>query len=70
MHLKPNRSQSALVKTVPNRGAHASYTKYYFAYRHLITAMCDLISLIARFMGPTWGPSGADRTQEGPMLAP
>ena len=27
-------------------------------------------TLIARFMGPTWGPSGADRTQEGPMLAP
>ena len=27
-------------------------------------------TLIARFMGPTWGPSGADRTQLGPMLAP
>ena len=27
-------------------------------------------SLIARFMGPTWGPSGADRTQVGPRLAP
>ena len=27
-------------------------------------------SQIARFMGPTWGPSGADRTQVGPMLAP
>ena len=27
-------------------------------------------SLIARFMGPTWGPSGADRTQVDPMLAP
>ena len=27
-------------------------------------------SLIARFMGPTWGPSGADRTQVGPMLTP
>ena len=27
-------------------------------------------SLIARFMGPTSGPSGADRTQVGPMLAP
>ena len=27
-------------------------------------------SLIARFMGPTWGPSGTDRTQVGPMLAP
>ena len=27
-------------------------------------------SLIARFMGPSWGPSGTDRTQVGPMLAP
>ena len=26
--------------------------------------------LIARFMGPTWGPSWADRTQVGLMLAP
>ena len=26
-------------------------------------------SLIARFMGPAWGSSGADRTQVGPMLA-
>ena len=25
---------------------------------------------IVRFMGPTWGQSGADRTQVGPMLAP
>ena len=25
---------------------------------------------LARFMGPTWGPSRADRTQVGPMLAP
>ena len=27
-----------------------------------------IISLIARFMGPTWGLTGADRTQVGPML--
>ena len=27
-------------------------------------------TLIARFMGPPWGPSGVDRTQVGPMLAP
>ena len=27
-------------------------------------------SLITRFMGPTWGPPGADRTQVGPVLAP
>ena len=25
---------------------------------------------IARFMGPMWGPYGADRTQVGPMLTP
>ena len=33
-------------------------------------AILPLVFLIARFMGPTWGPSGADRTQVGPMLAP
>ena len=33
-----------------------------------ITAI--LYNLTARFMGPTWGPPGADRTQVGPMLAP
>ena len=27
------------------------------------------LTLIARFMGPTWGPHGADRSQVGPMLA-
>ena len=27
------------------------------------------ITLIARFMGPTWGLPGADRTQVGPMWA-
>ena len=27
-------------------------------------------AMIARFLGPTWGPSGTDRTQVGPMLAP
>ena len=27
-------------------------------------------ALIARFMGPTWGPSGAETTQVGPMLVP
>ena len=27
-------------------------------------------SQITSFMGPTWGPSGTNRTQVGPMLAP
>ena len=30
----------------------------------------QVASVIARFMRPTWGPSGADMTQVGPMLAP
>ena len=29
-----------------------------------------ITALIARFMGTTWGPPGADRSQVGPMLAP
>ena len=29
-----------------------------------------MLSQIARFMGPTWGPHGADMTQVSPMLAP
>ena len=29
-----------------------------------------LMTQIAIFMGPTWGPPGADRTQVSPMLAP
>ena len=47
-------------------------------YRTYLTTMptnssqCDslLVSRISRFMGPTRGPSGADWTQVGPMLAP
>ena len=34
------------------------------------TARYGELSLIARFIGPTWGLSGADRTQVGPVLAP
>ena len=43
---------------------------------HTAVYCCDsaffvtMVSLIASFMGPIWGPSGADRTQVGPMLAP
>ena len=29
-----------------------------------------IISSIAKFMGPTWGPSGSCRPQMGPMLVP
>ena len=30
----------------------------------------QLAAQIARFMGPTWGSHGVDRTQVGPVLAP
>ena len=41
--------------------------------KNSLTAATDQLTvytLIVRFMGPTWGPSEADRTQVGPMLAP
>ena len=47
---------------------------YFCVFLHLSPFYPDFtgfrsITLIARFMGPTWGPSGTDRTQVGPMLA-
>ena len=35
-----------------------------------MVAPMGIMALIGRFIGPAWGPSGADRTQVGPMLAP
>ena len=42
---------------------------FYSGWTPLISSFITQVRLIARFMGPTWGPSGADRTQVGPMLA-
>ena len=39
-------------------------------FYQIMTTGVYMLSLIARFMGSTWGPSGADRTQVCPMLAP
>ena len=41
-----------------------------YAIRHFIIAISILIHPLARFVGPTWSPSGAARIQVGPMLAP
>ena len=38
--------------------------------RHLKHSWLSVNSLIVRFMGPTWGPSGTDRTMVDSMLAP
>ena len=50
--------QSVLWRCYFDRDANPSHT------------LNEKTALIARFMGPTWGLSGADRTQVGPMLAP
>ena len=39
------------------------------SHNHFVFIL-GILSLIAMFMGPTWGPSGAYRTQVGPMLTP
>ena len=52
-------------------------SRHYFHWRaagdDMITWMpqntVQTITLIASFMGPTWGPPEADRTQVGPLLA-
>ena len=47
---------------------HTSFNEH--SSSHKILHSFAVLSLVARFMGPTWGPSGADRTQMGPLLAP
>ena len=47
----------------------ASGTNLFASLAVIIDTPCK-VTLIERFMGPTWGPPGANRTQVGPMLAP
>ena len=49
---------------------HKIQQKYTLAYYWVTNFRSHLPPQLARFMGPTWGPSGAERTQVGPMLAP
>ena len=49
-------------------GIYWMENRYSFQWTSLL--LIQSCTLIARFMWPTWGPSGADRTQVGPMLAP
>ena len=83
MQCKLSSSQAQGLHNIHNRvckyrqrGCYSTLCSY--IYRKISVAMMPnlysvtsqwIVSLIARFMGPTWGPSGADRTQVGPMLA-
>ena len=64
------------MKTMSNTNKNLSvlFILSFTVYRQTCTRFgCVLLcpaSLIVRFMGPTWGPSGSDRTQVGPMLVP
>ena len=58
MYTKQLKIQTSLVITCSNM------TWYCIQHRN------DKSTLIARFVEPTWGSSGTDRTQVGPMLAP
>ena len=67
------KSGSILVQVMP---CYLTAPSHYLHQRWLLisevqwqSSMGNFATLTARFMGPTWGPSGADRTQVGPMLA-
>ena len=49
-------------------GGEIKAVKHLDPVRNLWKTERDKVPLIARFVGPTRGPSGADRTQAGPML--
>ena len=61
--------------TLPNMGLYLKVSKRVIAAPicpvvKQMMACLMIVAQIARLMGPTWGPSGADRTQVGPILAP
>ena len=59
---------NGFAKNCGNNSALAfSYCSFVLTHRYTTYIT---ISLITKFMGPTRGPYGADRTQMGPMLAP
>ena len=47
-----------------------SFDSFLLVVMHPLLGAGGMFPPIARFMGPTWGPSGADRTQVGPLSAP
>ena len=74
-HQYPNLSYSLSMKktlvlpwSFSVTGSHGFVMR--FPYYLLLVGPKHAITQIDRFMGPTWVPSGADRTQMGPMLAP
>ena len=56
-------------ETGTSSGGSNKTTSPVLSFLHLFSRIINT-PLIARFIGPTQGPSGGDRTQVGPLLAP
>ena len=56
----------ALIMLIQTMACHQTVTSHYLKFR----INDSIISQIAKFMGPAWGPPGSYRPQLGPMLAP
>ena len=54
------------VYTMPGHDLPTNSLRYYLALLRHHTNSYTVFTLIARFMGSTWGPSGADKTHVGP----
>ena len=64
--MKRNRISSTTIRALQ----HEEWNRVKIAIHNTRTC-CECVQTpIARFTGPTWGTSGTDRTQVGPMLAP
>ena len=73
MYLSNTLLEACQLHCVPDNTVCHTLTDMVVIYTHATTAQGGSdgqAPLIARFMGTIWGPSGADRTQVGPMLAP
>ena len=49
---------------------HDTLSADHINHNNVGSVIVETATLLARFMGPTWGPPGDDRTQVGPMLVP
>ena len=70
LHTIPMIIYGNIIKWNKTKQGAASYVYGLSNLAFFVSSFASSKTLIARFIGPTWGPSGADRTQVGPMLAP
>ena len=75
--VQQSQTKLTIVGLNPHRRFPCTAGRWYRKLVHIMTSSndichqdyCYLPTVIERFMGPTWGPPGAARTQVGPILA-